>query len=65
MTNLQPRLKKLGASRTDSSGSVPHSPTWFEHWYKQLDLYTVGELQVLSAVEIIVTQHVGGILALG
>ena len=54
MTNLERRLKKLETLRTDSSGLVPHSPKWFEHWYKQLDLYIAGELHaVLFPIEII------------
>ncbi len=54
MTNLERRLKKLEALRTDSSGLMPHSSKWFEHWYKKLDSYIVGELYgVLFPAEII------------
>jgi hypothetical protein len=31
MTNLERRLKKLEALRTDASGLVPYSPEWFEY----------------------------------
>jgi hypothetical protein len=36
MTNLQRRLRKLEAHFTDSSGLVPHSPAWMDHWMREL-----------------------------
>jgi len=54
MSRYERRLKKLEALTIDSSGLVPHSAAWFDHWYKQFDLYTAGKLQwVLFPAEII------------
>jgi hypothetical protein len=36
MRNLQRRLRKLEAHLTDSSGLVPHSPAWTDHWTEEL-----------------------------
>jgi hypothetical protein len=36
MKNLQRRLRKLEAHFTDSSGLVPHSPAWMDHWTQEL-----------------------------
>jgi hypothetical protein len=36
VTNLERRLKKLEALRTDSSALVPYSPQWFEYWDDQI-----------------------------
>jgi hypothetical protein len=36
MSNLQSRLRKLEAHLTDSSGLVPHSPAWMDHWTQEL-----------------------------
>jgi heavy metal efflux system protein len=35
VANLDRRLKKLEAWRTDSSGLVPYSSSWFEYWGEQ------------------------------
>jgi hypothetical protein len=54
MTNLERRIKKLEALRTDSSGLAPYSAKWLEHWYEQLDRYIAGELHgILFPAEII------------
>jgi hypothetical protein len=54
LSRFERRLKKLEALTIDPSGLVPHSPAWFEHWYKQLDLYIAGEFHgVLFPAEII------------
>jgi hypothetical protein len=42
MSNLQRRLNKLEALRTDSSGLVPYSPRWFAYWDEQICLNITG-----------------------
>lgn len=42
MTNLQRRLKKLEALRTDASGLVPYSPQRFEYWDEQIYFGVTG-----------------------
>jgi hypothetical protein len=36
MTNLQKRIRKLEAHKTDASGLVPHSQRWLEYWDQQI-----------------------------
>ena len=36
MTNLQKRIRKLEAHKTDASGLVPHSQRWLEYWDRQI-----------------------------
>jgi hypothetical protein len=43
MKNLERRLKKLEASRTDSSGLVPYSPQWLEYWDEQIYFGVTGK----------------------
>ena len=43
MKNLAKRLRKLEASRFDSSGLVPDSEAWFEHYTDIFDRSMRGE----------------------
>jgi hypothetical protein len=42
MTNLERRLKKLEALRSDSSALVPYSPQWFQYWDEQIYFGLMG-----------------------
>jgi hypothetical protein len=39
MTNLQKRIRKLEAHKTDASGLAPHSQRWLEYWDRQIFNY--------------------------
>jgi len=44
MANLLRRLQKLEARVTDrSSGYVPHSEAWFDHWAERLQRFMAGD----------------------
>ena len=42
MRNLERRLNRLEALRTDSSGLVPYSPRWFAYWDEQICISITG-----------------------
>ena len=43
MTSLPRRLRKLELGLTDTSGLVPHSKEWLDHWEREFDRLFAGE----------------------
>ena len=43
MSNLRRRLRKLEARLTDSSGIIPNSQEWLDHWLPKVDRIVSGE----------------------
>ncbi|HWZ32339.1 MAG TPA: hypothetical protein VNX18_13450 [Bryobacteraceae bacterium] len=44
MTNFRRRILKLEAQMTDTSGLVPHTQKWLEHWDRQWYLYMTDQI---------------------
>jgi len=61
MPNLTRRVKKLEAARTDASGLVPHTDTWYAFYEEKLRRSVDGEKNLAIHIPLEVTDQ----LALG